>query len=132
MVVLDTEGLRAALNADPEFRLAARLWTTRLVLRMGERRYLLEIRDGEVREVVDEVTIFDPWEIELAGPEEGWEKLLQLIPPPFYQDVFPAILHHGFTMGGDLESLFAYYPAVRRMLDVVRDGYARPSGNGRS
>jgi len=124
MPVLDVDGLRKALNADPEFRLASRLWTARLLLRIGEQPYVFEISNGEVERIVDAVTIFDPWDIELAGPADGWDQLLQREPPPFYQDVFPAILHHGFRMGGDLEALFAYYPAVRRMVDVMRAGNA--------
>ncbi len=121
MITFDVARLRAALNEDPEFRLMSRFWTTRLLVRVGEQPYLLAIRDGEVEEIASELTIFDPWEIEVTGPEDGWEKLLRKEPPPFYQDLFPAILHHGFTMGGYLEGLFAYYPAVRRMIDVMRD-----------
>jgi hypothetical protein len=44
------------------------------------------------------------------------------VPPPFYQDVASAVLRHGFTLGGDVESFFAYHGALRRVIDVMRHG----------
>jgi hypothetical protein len=119
-IALDTERVVAALNADPEFRLTARRWDCRLIVRMGDEPYLLEIRDGQVRRLSTRVTIFDASDIQIGGPRDGWLELLKETPRPLYQDLFPAVLHKGFTITGDLESLFAYYPAVRRMWDVIR------------
>jgi hypothetical protein len=120
-MTLDGERLAAAINADPEFRIVARHWDARLIIRVGEQPYLLQLRDGEITKFSDRVTLFDQSDIQIAGPAEGWEKVLSEEPPPLYQDLWPAILHGSFTMSGDLESLFAYYPAVRRMWDVIRE-----------
>jgi hypothetical protein len=119
-ILRDTDRIVSALNDDPEFRLMARRWDCRLVVRMGDQPYLIEIRGGEVRRITTRVTIFDASDIQIGGPHEGWLELLEETPGPLYQDLFPAVLHKGFTMTGDLESLFAYYPAVRRMWDVIR------------
>ncbi|HYZ01685.1 MAG TPA: hypothetical protein VFA92_09335 [Candidatus Binatia bacterium] len=128
-IVLDRERIVAALNDDPEFRLMARRWDCRLLVRMGDQPYLIEIRDGEVRRLTNRVTIFDASDIQIGGPHEGWLELLKEVPGPLYQDLFPAVLHKGFTMTGDLESLFAYYPAVRRMWDVIRRVRAEGEGS---
>lgn len=127
-IALDAERIVAALNDDPEFRLMARRWDCRLLVRMGAQPYLIEIRDGEVRRLTNRVTIFDASDIQIGGPHEGWLELLEETPRPLYQDLFPAVLHKGFTMTGDLESLFAYYPAVRRMWDVIRRVRAAQEG----
>ena len=119
-IALDADRIVAALNDDPEFRIMARRWDCRLVVRMGDQPYLIEIRGGEVQRLTNRVTIFDASDIQIGGPHEGWLELLKETPGPLYQDLFPAVLHKGFTMTGDLESLFAYYPAVRRMWDVIR------------
>lgn len=120
MTRFDKQKFSDAVNADPEFKIAARLWNARLRLRIGERAFILSFADGTLAAVNDQPTIFDEWDIDIAGPADGWEKLLQPVPPPLYQDIFPAQLHKGFSLGGNLELLFAYYPAVRRMFDIMR------------
>ena len=40
--------------------------------------------------------------------------------PPFYLDYYSASVHHEVTLDGDPESLWAYYPAIRRTTDLFR------------
>lgn len=87
-VLPDLSVIRAALNDDPEFRLMARLWTARLVLEIGDDRYLVEVRDGEVARFTDRVTLFDSFDIRIGGSTDGWTRLLALEPEPMYQDLF--------------------------------------------
>jgi hypothetical protein len=119
-VILPPATVQEALNADPEFRLAARYWTARIKLTIGEGAYFLKITDGAVTSVSDTPTGFDSYTIEIGGPESDWEEILAEVPRPFYQDFFSAFLRHGFTLAGDLELLYAYYGAVRRMAEVLR------------
>lgn len=113
--------LVAAVNADPEFRLAARFWNGSFRLAMGDdEAYLFRIRDGDVVGVNLQPTVFDAWDFEVAGPADGWREMLAAVPRPFYQDPFAAVLRHGFRLGGDLESFFAYHAALRRVIDEMR------------
>jgi hypothetical protein len=114
-------GILETVNCDPEFRLAARFWngSFRLGLEPDE-GYVFRVRDGVLVEIVAQPSPFEPWDFEIAGPKEGWEKILQPVPPPFYQDVVSAVFRHGFRLGGDLESFFAYHGALRRILEVLR------------
>jgi hypothetical protein len=100
--------LLEAINSDPEFQLAARYWNGSFRLGMGP------------DEVNRQPTPFDAWSFEISGPADGWRQLLSAAPPPFYQDVASAVLRHGFTLGGDVESFFAYHAALRRVVDVMR------------
>lgn len=110
-----------AVNSDPEFRLAARYWNGSFRLGMGaEEAYLFRVRDGHMVDVNRQPTLFDDWDFEIAGPADGWNRILSTTPPPFYQDVASAMLRHGFTLGGDVESFFAYHAALRRVVDVMR------------
>ncbi|MDO8212219.1 hypothetical protein [Conexibacter sp. CPCC 206217] len=120
-VKLPCAATRAALNEDPEFLINARLWNVGMKLRVGEQAYLVQIEDGKVARFTDEPDQFDTWTISIGGPEDGWEKLLEPVPPPFYQDFFGAFFRHDFEMGGDLASLYASYGAVRRLLEVLRE-----------
>ena len=121
--------LLEAINADPEFRLAARFWNGSFRLSMGaDEAYLFRVRDGELQHVNLQPTVFDPWNFEIAGPKDGWNEILAEVPRPFYQDVASALFRHGFTLGGDVESFFAYHAALRRVLAVLR----RPLASRRS
>jgi hypothetical protein len=120
MSLIDVAKWRFLVNRDPEFMIAARYWNALLKVRMGEQGCILKIQDGQIAAVEETPTLFDAYDIEVAAPEEDWRKFLEPIPPPFYQDVFSAAIRHSFTVGADLESLFAYYPAARRMFELMR------------
>jgi hypothetical protein len=63
---------------------------------------------------------FDPHTINIGGPEETWKKMMERRPKPFYHDWFAASFHHEFTFGGDLESAYAHYYAIRRINAIMR------------
>lgn len=110
-----------AINADPEFRLASRFWNGSFRLAMGDdEAYLFRVRDGSIVDVNAAPTVFDAWDFEVAGPADGWREMMAAVPRPFYQDPFAAVLRHGFRLGGDVESFFAYHAALRRVLDEMR------------
>lgn len=124
MALVDLSRWRDAVDHDAEFRLAARFWSGRVRLGMGDRAILVRVADGRLVDVDAEPTPFDPFDFEIAAPEEDWREFLRPVPRPFFQDVFAASVHHRFRMGGDLDSLYAYYPATRRMLELMRDHVA--------
>ncbi len=119
------EGNRAAIveavNGDPEFQLAARFWNGSFRFGMGpEEAYVFRVRDGRLVDVNLAPTHFDAWDFEVSGPADGWREIFAPEPRPFYQDVASALLRHGFVLGGDVESFFAYHAALRRVVDVMR------------
>ena len=117
--------LLEAINADPEFRLAARFWNGSFRLSMGaDEGYVFRVRDGQVVHVNRQPTVFDAWDFEIGGPREGWAEILAKIPRPFYQDPASAVFRHGFTLGGDIESFFAYHAALRRVIAALREASA--------
>jgi len=114
--------LLEAVNADPEFRLAARFWNGSFRFSIGAAEaYVFRVRDGVLVDVNCAPWVFDPFDFEIAGPGEGWEAIFAKEPRPFYQDVFPAIIRHGFSLGGDVESFLAYHAALRRLIAVMRE-----------
>ena len=123
---LDLPALVEAVNADAEFRLAARFWNGAFRFGLGgDEAYVFRVRDGRLVDVNPAPTPFDAWGFEVAGPTEGWREVFAPMPKPFYQDVASAVLRQGFTLGGDVESFFAYHAALRRVVDVVRRELAR-------
>lgn len=120
-VPLDLGTLRRALGRDPEFALHSRHLTAVVRVLIGEvQSFRIVVRDGEIVEIDPVVTPFDSYDIQLAGSEEHWEFLLAPTPPAFYQDFYPAMVHHGFRVEGDMEMIMAFYPAIRRLGDLFR------------
>ncbi len=120
-VPLDLDALERELGSDPEFVLHSRYLTASIRVVIGEAQsFRIVIRDGAIAEIDPVVTPFDSYDIQLAGSEEQWSALLAATPPPFYQDFYPAMLHHGFRIEGDMETIMAYYPAIRRLGDLFR------------
>lgn len=117
---VDPSALQRALNADPEFRLQARYWTTTFRITEDDRSLLIHMTDGVVTLVDPGATPFDAWSFQLAGTAEHWTQLLAARPAAFYQDYYAAMLYHGFKIEGDMEQIMAHYPAIRRSLEVFR------------
>jgi hypothetical protein len=114
------EQVLEALNADGQFRHAARSWSIEIVFGIGDERYVLDILDGHVRRFEPTDDLFQACGARLAGTEEDWRNLLEPVPVPFYQDFIGAWFNHGFEISGDLRSVFAHYWALLRLLDVMR------------
>jgi hypothetical protein len=118
--VIDWTSVARRLDGDGEFRVAARHWTATVRLDVGEDTRALRVEDGRVRSL-DRAAKDAPCEVFVSAPAEVWERMLQPIPPPFYHDLLAASLHHGLQMNPDFLEFAAYYPALRRMLEVLRE-----------
>ncbi len=113
------DALRQALNDDPEFRYNARYWDASLRLGIGDQRLCVRIANGNV-EAIRPWESDDPSDIGVDAATAEWEQLLAPVPRPFYQSLYAATLHHGFTLTGDEVETFAYMAALIRLLDVMR------------
>ena len=112
--------LQTAANADREFRLAARYWSTTLDLVSSSRAMRLEIANGHVVTCRDQRSE-PPAAITITGPDDGWTEFLAPVPRPFYQDLLGGcVQHHGFTVAGDMLAFHAYYPASQRLFAIMR------------
>jgi hypothetical protein len=113
-------GLDSAANDDPEFRIAARLWNGAVRLALGEDAHVIRVKDGQIASIVPDAEGAGAWDVSISAPAEDWDRFLDPVPKPFYQDLWGATIHHGFEMTGDLEALLPYYPAMRRLFELMR------------
>ena len=120
-VEIRNDELRAAANADYQFRYATRRWTSQLLLRVGDDKYLLDILDGEVRRFERTTDQFQSFDATLGGPVDVWEQLLRPVPAPFYQDFIGVWFNHGFEISGDMRIVFTHYWALLRLLTIMRN-----------
>ena len=120
MPLLAWDQLAERVNADGEFGVAGRHWTATLRLDVGEDHRRLRFEDGALQEVAA-CEADSPCDVFVSAPEEEWEALLAPIPRPFYQDLFGAATQHGFRLNDDPLDYAAYYPALRRLVQIFRD-----------
>jgi len=108
-----------AANNDGEFALAARMWDADVVFVSGDDAVRVSVRDGRIGEIAPAAPDAAA-AIRVRGPADGWRKMLQPAPPPFYQDLYGAAIHHGFAIEGRIEDIGPYYPALRRLIELLR------------
>lgn len=116
-----TEHFRRLLNSDAEFKLVSRDMTLNLVFGIGSESRLMTIRDGEVTKIGRFIALAEPIDISIKAGEEFWRRLLSPVPPPHYQNLYAGVRAKACEIGGNSELYFAYYAAVTRMIEVLRD-----------
>ena len=117
----DPTRLEATFAADRELARSARFWTGALHLGVGASHFALEFDAGRFVRAAAVESALGPRDMQITAAPEEWEKLLAKRPLPFYQDPFGASLHHAVSLGGDSETLFAYYGALRRVIEILRE-----------
>ncbi len=119
-VKLSRDEFQRSLNNDSEFRIAARFWDGTLRFEFGSDVYRLHLRGGEVASIDAEMVEPGRADVVVKAPVEDWERLLEEIPQPFYQELYPASMHHGFRLEGDHDYIWPYYWALRRSTEVLK------------
>jgi len=118
--MLDWERLKDSANADGEFRLHARFWTCARRSTYAPNSTRIGGRDAAFRSIEPGVANL-AGELSVSASAAEWEALLAPVPQPFYQDLYAATVHHGFTATGNRTHFCAYYPALRRLVELMRD-----------
>lgn len=121
MALPDVAAQSERFAADRELALAARFWEGALYFAVGPVRLALRFEPGRAPRIEPSAAPVGSRDVEISAQPAEWEKLLAPVPPPFYQDVFGAALHHPVSLGGDFETLYAYYPAIRRAIELLRE-----------
>ena len=124
MAFPDPTRLADRFGSDRELARSARFWTGALHLGVGARRFALRFDGGRFAGAQAGEGTPGPQDIAIEAAPEEWEKLLAPVPPPFYQDPYGASLHHAVSLGGDPDTLFAYYGALRRVIEILREARA--------
>jgi hypothetical protein len=120
MALLNWSALMERANRDGEFSLLARFWNATIRMRIGTASYRLEVKNGVLMGG-------DPWlggiarDLSIEADEAEWHSLLAPVPRPFYQDLYAATIHHGFAVSGNSLNYCAYYPALRRLIELMRE-----------
>jgi hypothetical protein len=111
----------ALINSDPEFGLVSRDMTLNLCLEVGSECRLIRFRDGRLEKIGRFVPLTEPVDITLKGASEFWQLLLSPVPPPGFQNLYAGVRFKKCEVAGNSELYFAYYAAITRMIELMRD-----------
>jgi len=117
--IFDPNRVRDIANNDGEFAVAARLWDCAIRIKVGASPYRLVVANGRVDSFAREAGGANA-DIEIAGPQDEWEEAMKPVPRPFLHDLFGAQWREHFTVEGDMLTYCAYYPALRRLFEIMR------------
>jgi pimeloyl-ACP methyl ester carboxylesterase len=116
--MINFDSLLRAANADPEFKLCARFWDTRLRIGIDDRAVELVILNGRVLDAGAPGSFGTQLNrITLSASAEVWEKVLAQRPEPGWQDIGWA---PGFSVEGNVLDRAPYYAALRRLIALMR------------
>lgn len=132
-------GLVERAAADREWTTTARYWTGHIDLAVGGEAARVVVERGAVVRIDRDVEAprrparaeGGPGDVQAGAsgpqtcdvsihiPPETWAGMLAAIPRPFCQDWMSA-RRHGLRVGGSVETFYQYYPALRRLLELLR------------
>jgi hypothetical protein len=112
-----------AVNQDPTMKIIGQYFTTDFLLGFGDKEYLVSMHQGGIERITDQLSIETPWTFALRGPRESWEKFIQQVPPPMYNDIWAMAhpLHGRLQMDGDVKVLWQNLRSLTWMLDRMRE-----------
>jgi hypothetical protein len=112
---------RNTVEADPEMNYVGKFFDADFLLDVGGREFLMKVREGKIRDVVESPTAMDPWSFAIRWPLDDWKKFIQPVPPPMYTDIFAGMYEAGLVFQGDTKTMMQNIKALFRMLDVMRE-----------
>jgi hypothetical protein len=125
MAEFDSQWINAwqdEVNNDPALSVFGKYFTANFLLGFGDKEYLVSVREGRIERVTDNLSADTPWSFGLRGPRETWEKFIQQVPPPMYNDIWAMAhpLHGSLSVDGDVKVLWQNIRALMWMLASMR------------
>lgn len=110
------------VNNDPALAVFGKYFTDNFLLGFGDEEYLVSVREGRIERITNNLSADTPWTFGLRGPREIWEKFIQQVPPPMYNDIWAMAhpLHGSLSIDGDGKILWQNVRALMWMLSDMR------------
>jgi len=115
------ERLRERLNQDGAFRQVSRDMTLNMVLETDGAARLVTFRDGTLTAIKPLVSVTEPVDLTIRGDTTFWRNLLSPVPPPRFQNLYAGVRAETCRVSGNAELYWAYFAALTRLFDVMRD-----------
>ena len=115
------ERLRERINQDGAFRQVSTDMTLNIALETDDAARLVTFRDGTLTAIKPFVTVTEPVDLTIRGDGTFWRNLLSPVPPPRFQNLYAGVRAGTCQVSGNAELYWAYFAALTRLFDVMRD-----------
>jgi hypothetical protein len=113
--------LRERINQDGAFRQISHDMTLNMAIEIDGAARLVTFRDGTLTSIKPFVTLTEPVDLTICGDATFWRNLLAPVPPPRFQNLYAAVRAETCQVSGNAELYWAYFAALTRLFDVMRD-----------
>ena len=115
------ERLRERINQDGAFRQVSSDMTLNIAIETDGAARLVTFRDGTLTSIKPFVAVTEPVDLTVRGDTTFWRNLLSPVPPPRFQNLYAGVRAETCQVSGNAELYWAYFAALTRLFDVMRD-----------
>lgn len=109
------------VNQDEELALIGGRFTTRFLFGAGDTEYVFTVERGRLTEVAEGHRFDRPWSFALRAPLEHWQKFIQPVPPPLFNELFAMLMRvPEFRLEGDTLCAAQNIRALQRFMSLMR------------
>ncbi|MHA1528882.1 MAG: hypothetical protein ACTSVG_07670 [Alphaproteobacteria bacterium] len=120
------EHLQGLVNGDPALVRRGRWMSADMLLEIGERGYLVEIRAGRIDTVRPVEMLVSGWDFAIRGTEEAWAEFWKPMPKPRHHDLIALIREGKMRFEGNFDLLMANLLYLKLVLETPRRLEAAP------
>jgi hypothetical protein len=113
------EALPGLVNGNEALVRRGRWTEADLLLGIGEREWIVAIRQGRVSVAPVELRV-TPHDFAIRGPEEAWRAFWQPVPPPCRHDLSALVREGSMRLEGDIDLMMANFLYLKLMLETLR------------
>ncbi|SNZ04069.1 hypothetical protein SAMN06269185_0441 [Natronoarchaeum philippinense] len=131
------ERYKETVNDDPEMQVRGHdKFDTNFYVDIGDERFLIEMNDGHVDDVVPDPALNNRWEFGVEGDRETWEEFVAETPPAFNHEIIASNYRaavrnedNRLELTGDNKKIFQNLRAFQRALDLMREANVNGGGS---
>ncbi len=116
------EKLKEGVNADAALIRRGRWLNADMLLGIGEKDYIVEIREGRIAAIQDANIYVTAHDFAIRGTADAWEEFWQPVPKPRHHDIIALIREGKMRIEGNVEMAMAHFLTLKLMLEKPRKG----------
>ena len=114
------EELQRLVNADPALVRRGRWTDADMLLEIGQKGYVLQIRQGRIDKIAAVDGNVSVWDFAIRGTEEAWAEFWKPLPKPRHHDLIALIREGKMRFEGDIDLLMANLLYLKLVLETPR------------
>jgi hypothetical protein len=112
--------LQDLVNGNPALVRRGRWTTADMLLEIGERGYVVEIRAGRIEAIRPVEIPTSNWDFAIRGTADAWAEFWKPVPKPRHHDLIALIREGKMRFEGNLDLLMANLLYLKLMLETPR------------